>query len=316
LSARHDDSPATWDHGGYPFGLEPLVLPARWAESKAPKPVPADLPTHLAAFALGQEASRTQDLVPSDSSAADQVFWFRWITGHQACFVLWHLLAGALAEYKSGTCPEKDALERMRLYIRGYSLLLLYSGSCPRSQYNRIIRSPMARQHKNISGLWALDYVHVRDLLHRKIRFTDSPLARQVAYECDLNERVHQGVAFKLVPSGVSLLRTGINSENSHYLKPTKSLSQLYDCTFLTIRQEVGEECVVGQLVHRLRAFAMDVGTNSLYPAWAPSQAEELTELSAHDIQNSITSFVRSLVEISRCAAGKYLGSIANSALP
>nr|CAA55748.1 lmbB2 [Streptomyces lincolnensis] len=273
-----------WEYGGYPYGLEPLTLPLA---SPGSSPAahrrfgrfPAALAGHLADPVAGVPANAAVDL--TDPLGVDRLFWFRWITGHQVTFVLWQLLASVLAESAEGPGGEARAAERARRYVRGYSLMLLYTSSCPRSVYDRLIRPHLALQHRHLSGAWARDYHPVRSLLRGRLPagLDDAPLRE----ECRLNHHVHEGIAAKLVPSGVSLLQQTNQHQEQRFLHRDR-LSSLYDCVFLTVRAPASYEQVVTQLVRRLHAIGQDLAANGLYPAYAPSGHEEPAELRAPDV--------------------------------
>lgn len=300
-SPRLGTRAGTWEFGGYPYGLEPLTLPVRcqsdrdapWTGSGPADDQSEPMPDPTPGGAV--------DLEPHDAEGRERVFWFRWITGHQTSFICWQLLGRALADHESGVADD-TALDRMRLYLRGYSLMLLYSGSCPRVSYDRIIRTPMARQHRNLTGLWARDYTAVRGLLHGRTSLGEGPRAMAVAAECRLNERIHNGIAAKLVPSGASLLQAMTPADDRTFRMSRDSLLMLYDCIFLTVRGEVRHDRVVAQFLRRLRAVVMDITANGLYPEWAPSTDEELAELYTEDVARCTDAMTESIVEIARSA--------------
>ncbi|MEO3977523.1 L-tyrosine 3-hydroxylase [Streptomyces sp. CAU 1734] len=269
-----------WEYGGYPYGLEPLTLP--------PAPPAADrVPRPDSAPALREWRSRPPEFHPAgvppeitvdprDPLGVDRLFWFRWITGHQVTFVLWRLLAAAArgAEQAGGAGPDARAAERARRYVRGYSLMLLYTSSCPREVYNRLIRPSLALQHRHLSGSWAQDFHPVRSLLRGRIPAGLDDRTASLREECRLNQRVHEGIAAKLVPSGVSLLQRTAEHEGQRFLH-RDLLSSLYDCVFLTVRAPLAQELVVTQLARRLHAIRLDLLANGLYPGYASSSHEE-----------------------------------------
>lgn len=285
----------TWRFGGIPFGLEPLFLPPRWIRpDESARTLPDDperLPTGTA-----PEPEVLAGLVPSDGDEVDRLFWFRWITGHQVTFLLWQLLAGVMADVPDGS----GAVRRARLYVRGYSQMLLYSSSCPRDVYGRVIRSTLFRQHPNLSGSWARDYRPVRDLLRGKVD-VPGPAGSALAEECALNDRIHNGIATKLVPSGVSLLQSAQGHRGP--AAGRDMLRALYDGTFLTMRASGTDwRAVVTQLVRRLQAVNLDVAANGLYPEWAPSRAEEPIELQEPPAVRCKAELPGTLAEIARTA--------------
>jgi hypothetical protein len=254
-----------WDFGGRPYGLEPLTLPA--------------LATGAAGLAGGWSLPHDDELESSRSSLleldspdggglpppdpVDQVFWFRWITGHQVTFVLWQLLTASQAAAQRDPAASRAS----QAMVRGYSAMLLYTGSCPRLDYHRVIRPAMALQHPGFSGSWARDYWPVRSLLSGRAEPADTPLGR----ECALNRAIHEGIAGKLVPDGPSLLQSSAGQRRSWQ---RHTLAVLYDTYFLTLRADVPRRAVVLQLMRRLHAVGRDLAANGLYPAYAPSASE------------------------------------------
>jgi len=276
-----------WDFGGLPYGLEPLTLP-----EAASDPEPADRAEAAdraggSSLPLGGdlESSRlvlralgvARDTVPPPApDPVERIFWFRWITGHQTTFILWQLLARAHAQ---------EDLESSRVFVRGYSAMLLYTGSCPRDVYHRVIRPSMALQHPGFSGSWARDFWPLRRLLRfGAATAPDTPLGR----ECQLNMLIHQGIADKLVPDGPSLLQSATGQD-----LPWKraTLAVLYDNYFLTLRAAVPYPAVVRQLMRRLHAIGRDIAANGLYPPYASSAGEKpprLREREADECERTI----------------------------
>jgi hypothetical protein len=254
-----------WDFGGRPYGLEPLTLPARaaaGADLAGDWSLPPDDELESSRLSLLElDGPGDGGLPPPDP--VDQVFWFRWITGHQVTFMLWQLLARSLAAAPG----DPDAARASQIMVRGYSAMLLYTGSCPRQVYHRVIRPGMALQHPGFSGSWARDYWPVRALLSGRAAPADTPLGR----ECALNRVVHEGIAGKLVPDGPSLLQSAAGQRRS---LQRRTLAVLYDTYFLTLRAEVPHRAVVLQLMRRLHAIGRDLAANGLYPAYAPSASE------------------------------------------
>lgn len=247
------------DFGGRPYGLEPLVLPAQ-----PPPPGPLDLPER----GLVREVSCSRRLGTADPTA---VFWFRWITGHQVSFVLWQLLAHAMDE--TGDPDRRN--QRLRCaacFVRGYSAMLLYTASCPRTIYHQIIRPSMALIHPGFSGTWARDYRLVRDILRGHWPGPEDADSRSLMEQQRLNELIHDGIAVKLVPSAPSLLQTFTANGR---LRRSDTLELLYDSYFLTRRDQVPYGLIVGQLLRRLDAIVCDLVANGLYPDFASSESEK-----------------------------------------
>ncbi|MFI9586837.1 L-tyrosine 3-hydroxylase [Streptomyces sp. NPDC052236] len=250
---------------------------------------------------MSTDGNDVSDLVPADDAEVDRLFWFRWVTGHQTTFVLWQLLAATLDEARSPEADRDALARRARTLVRGYSLMLLYTSSPPRQMYERIIRDPMARQHPNLSGAWARDYTDVRPLVRGKITLGGETEAAALARECELNERVHEGIAARVVPSGVSLLLTpGVRDQGVRRLH-RQTLLWLYDGIFLTTRMPVSHEDVLRQGIRRIHAIHLDVCANGLYPVCAPQTEDEPVALLAGDVlalKDSFTRTLRELVEL------------------
>jgi len=292
----------SWEFGGHLYGLEPLALPAEWLPRKprydpdraAPgtPPMPDDW-----LFPPAVQAS-IAELVPVDGGEMDRLFWFRWITGHQTTFILWQLLAATLDEAQQHGADQDMLARRARCLVRGYSLMLLYSASPPRETYERVIRDPMARQHPNLSGAWARDYTDIRALIRGKVTLGGEAEAALLAQECELNERVHEGIAARAVPSGVSLLLTpGLRHQGVRRLH-RETLLWLYDGIFLTTRMPVGHDDVERQFLRRIHAIHLDVSANGLYPACVPQTGDEPAELMTSEALTLKNSFIQTLQEL------------------
>jgi L-tyrosine peroxygenase len=297
---------AAWEFGGHRYGLEPMALP-RTGQS----PVTTGDEDRILRFRAlletivdghglsGDEAAAMRPGGPAD---VDRIFWFRWITGHQATFVIWQLLAAVLTRVSDhdprGRASDLEPLAaEARLLLRGYSLMLLYTASVPQEIYGRVIRAWMARQHPNLSGAWARDYGPIRPLLHGKIDFGGGRQAEALREECAVNERVHEGVSLKLVPSGVSLFEAGNVNCGAHRLS-RENLQWLYDGVFLTNRAPLRYSSVFRQLLRRLHAISLDLAANDLYPSFAPSRHEAPLLLLAEDIEDRVRDFKSTILDI------------------
>jgi hypothetical protein len=301
----------SWEFGGHPYGLEPIALPETW-RPRAPagdeEPI-RRLRAMLEVIADGHgvSAEEAAAMSPKDMADVDRIFWFRWITGHQVTFVIWQLLSALLSGVSghdpAGGTPDLERLAaEARMLVRGYSLMLLYTGSTTREVYDRVIRAWMARQHPNLSGAWARDYGPIRPLLHGKLDFGGGLQAEALRRECAINEQVHEGVSLKLVPSGVSLFQSGnVNSGPNRMNRG--NLQWLYDGTFLTSRMPVRYSVVVRQLLRRLHAIALDLAANDLYPSFASSRHEAPPLLVTEDIKDRVGSFTSTMLEIVACVA-------------
>ncbi|MFF9686095.1 hypothetical protein [Streptomyces sp. NPDC014623] len=259
--------PDDWDFGDFPYGLEPLTLPeppTPEAGHDIPDVLPADesLVDRSAACPRTGAALATPDF-------AHQLFWFRWITGHQATFVVWQLTAHALHQARTRSDPT-PSLRAMTDLTDAYTSMLLYTSSCPADVYGTVIRPSMYLQHRSFSGTWAPDFVPVQGLLRgKKTEWDSTPEGEKLKRAVRTYHTVHAGVAAKLVPGGRSLLQ-----ESARETAPAHPETQalLYDHYFLTLRAPVDTVELVDQLRSRLRAISLDVATNGLYPGLTPEE--------------------------------------------
>ena len=252
-----------WNFGGYRYGLEPLVLPDPRASGPthrfvAPELVPEWAAERLRADPPARAADRP---APED---IDDLFWFRWITGHQITFVLWHVLARELREAAATGEADRATMDLLSTLAEGYSAMLLYTSSCTTDAYHRFIRPAMYRQHHGFSGSWAPDYRPVRSLFHGRepgwARGTDFDGLRETVR---LNRTVHSAVAARLVPGSESLLQRSIPATR---LQDRATLGVIFDQFFLTTRSPVADDLILDQLLRRLHAALIDVDRNGLHP--------------------------------------------------
>ncbi|MFY1652851.1 hypothetical protein ACN27J_18410 [Solwaraspora sp. WMMB762] len=200
--------------------------------------------------------------LPELNVEPQDLFWFRWITGHQVCFIAWRLIAQLLDDLNEGRRPAGEVVAPISRYVDGYSAMLLYTGSCPPDLYNVLIRPSMRRRHRAFSGSWAPDYWPIRDLFRcRSLPPMAQADADELTAAITLLHQVHDGVAARLVANGRSLLREAQVRKPGHRLA-----GMIYDSYFTTLRAPVPRHDVVAQLLRRLVAIAQDVAANSLYP--------------------------------------------------
>ncbi|OJF15648.1 hypothetical protein [Couchioplanes caeruleus] len=269
-----------WDFGDFPYGLEPLTMPptgdARAVRHAAAPDVPdCDVDRVCAELRLldgGRHGAGRFDLPPA--STYEQLFWFRWISGHQVTFALWRLMGALLAEYPAdGPAPGGAVLDRLETYVHGYGAMLLYSGSCPRDLYTTLIRPAMFLQHRGFSGTWAPDFRQVRSLLRGRSRgWLQEDDAAGVRAAVEAHRAIHEDVAARLVPNGRSLLQDSVAEAP---VSPSERTSVLYDNFFMTLRAPVTDAAVAGQLLRRLRAVALDLAANGLYPLGRDEAVDE-----------------------------------------
>ncbi|MFF7705550.1 L-tyrosine 3-hydroxylase [Streptomyces lydicus] len=274
--------------GGRAYGLEPLVLP--------PVPVQSSGNGHLTrryAELLGTGTEPPGALDAPDS--VEQLFWFRWITGHQLAFMLWQELGRRTAEAAVPAPPEEVAAAA-RL-VRGYSAMLLYTASCTRDTYHRVIRPSMALHHPAFSGAWARDYGPVRALLRGRLPAAWDGRAGALLEECALNEAVHDGIAARLVPEAPSLLQSA--ASNGRPL-PRNIRAVLFDTYFLTLRAPCSSVEVAAQLLRRVKVVREDLAANGLYPAVTSSRAEKTDGLCTPRVEEIERAVPQLLASIAR----------------
>lgn len=288
-----------WDYGGFCYGLEPLTLP---------QPGTAEL---LAGYDPPDRYTATCDrirLIGDFGVDADEVerppgdaelFWFRWITGHQVSFIIWRMMALVLREVAEGHLAMADAVRPLSQCIRGYCAMLLYSGSCPQQTYEEVIRPSMRLRHPSFSGGWAPDFWPVRDVFRAKrSAFSRSAESAELLQAVRLHQLVHDGVAARLVPDGRSLLR-----QSSAPRQDIRLLNLIYDNYFLTLRGPVPHRDVVAQLLRRLVAIVQDLAVNDLYRPGNDSH-RHLEEFRAAEVMACESQLVEILAEVGECAAG------------
>ena len=298
-----------WDFGDYPYALEPLSLPAPGApDIEEERDADSDGDASYAQVTqylrgIGEGVVSLDGIEPCE--APDELYWFRWITGHQACFAIWRLMAQLQEEVVEGAVPLEPAFAHLSAYARGYSIMLLYTGSCPRTLYHALIRPTMRLRHRSFSGSWAPDYAPVQNLFRgRETRLAELAGADALARAIELYRLVHDGVAAKLVPDGKSLLRqSAVHASHSHEL-----LGLLYDNYFLTLRAPASRQDVVAQLLRRLVAIAQDAAVNPLDQGSSEELGDRPPELQAPQVIACERLFFEVLSEVATCAAEGVFG--------
>jgi L-tyrosine peroxygenase len=265
-AAEPDLEDIPWEFGDHPYGLEFLILPPTdHAAATLPKPPPV-LPGYNPHVMLSQVRALSEGgpgLQPAAAPSAEELFWFRWITGHQITFLTWRLM-GILLDRRSLHRLDDGVVASLRTYIEGYSAMLLYTGSCPPEIYHSLIRSRMYHQHRGFSGSWAPDFAPVRTFFRGSaVADLAETSAADLAQVLQLNREVHDDVATRLVPDGRSLLQRAAKESRVGLSLRT---ALVYDNFFMTLRSRVGVDELIGQLLHRLCAASMDVARHGLYP--------------------------------------------------
>ncbi|OZV77356.1 hypothetical protein CA850_23145 [Micromonospora echinospora] len=290
---------AGWQFGGIAYGLEPLVLPVV-GELDAPEgpagglPVEGYLEVCWRLRALADGGGPASEVPRCD--APDELSWFRWITGHQVCFVLWRLMATLLEDVREGRRSTDEIQQSVSRYVHGYSAMLLYTGSCPIGVYNTVIRPSMRLRHRGFSGSWAPDYWPVRGLFRgRQARTAWYSDRSDLAVALRLHKVVHDGVAAKLVSDGPSLLQ-----QASVRGVDIRLVSMLYDSYFATVRAPATRQETVAQLLRRLTAIAQDLAVNGLH---AHDQRDHRpAALCTPEVTGHEDRLGHILVDVARCA--------------
>ncbi|GLU49971.1 hypothetical protein Nans01_43220 [Nocardiopsis ansamitocini] len=297
--------PGDWDFSDYPYGLEPLTLPNPGvAVSIAPGSVygsAGDVRRLIAQGRSGFPATK-----PASADDLERLFWFRWIIGHHISFVIWRLLADALSQAPEDEEGRKALAGTVATYVRAYCGMLLYTGSCTPSIYNATIRPSMYRLHSTFSGTWALDYPAVRSLFRgRKAPAVLGAQTGEVMREVGMSNQIHLGVSSKLVERGRSLLQQSIDAPDTHQ---PRRWGTVFDCYFLTVRAPVPPEQVLTQLMRRLKATAIDLATNGLYPEAGGDLGrlpEELTRPAVVECGRELTGILFDVAERAAALPGE-----------
>lgn len=306
LSALALPAAGGWDFGDYLYAVEPLTLPHPHEPASAPGPLAAaEVEDGCLAF-LAQVRAGVPATDPVDQGGLERLFWFRWMVGHHVSFVIWRLIAGALARIAAGDSDREALSEAVAHYVQGYCGMLLYTGSSDRRIYNDVIRPSMYRQHSTFSGTWAPDYPPVRSLFRGRRRPpVADPYVEAVAREVHLASELHFGVAAKLVVGGRSLLQTSIAERDA---AQPRMWGAIFDCYFVTLRVPVSTPQLVAQLLRRQKAIAIDLATNGLYPAGAVEDLpSELRQPAARACAEDLTN---SLCRVAGLAAGLTLDRV------
>ncbi|MEU3764976.1 L-tyrosine 3-hydroxylase [Amycolatopsis keratiniphila] len=204
---------------------------------------PGALPRQSHASCARRENTQPVPAPPAHPPAEQA--WYRWILGHHGSFVTWRLLSSALGQ--------RDLDEAAALFD-AYSALLLYAGSCTPELYATVVRPRMVARDPAMSGTWARDYRHINQQLSGIVPARGSALKEAMK----VNRLVHMSVAWRLVPTGGSLLR---DSGHDVHDEPTLEEQDIVDDFFLLDR---GPNCTSGFLVAlraRITAILADMHT-------------------------------------------------------
>lgn len=295
--------PCGWEFGDAPYTLEPLWLPE-------PGPITAtesgnddhDLIKRLCRQLAEPVQTGSVPVECFETVSMEALFWFRWITGHQVSFILWHLMARSMDALADPGGEQTEVLRDLVGYVRAYGSMLLYTSSAPRSQYDALIRPSMALQHPGFSGSWAPDYPPVRDVLRgRRLSVRDDAAGEELRNAVKDVQLVHAEVAARLVPDGVSLLQLAASAHAPGANRPDRGV--LYDNYFIVLRGPVTLATVLTQLLRRLSAIVLDLGAHGLYPVAEEPRAgsDALDDATSAGSEHSLPEV---LAQIARQAAG------------
>lgn len=294
--------PRDWDFSDSPYGLEPLTLPHPCDDKGPPDNISQANVEDAYIKTLTNIKNGRITTEPATIATLERLFWFRWITGHQISFIIWRLLAGALRQVSVAEGDQSAASAAITQYVRGYCAMLLYTSSCTKKIYNETIRPSMYRQHTTFSGTWAPDYPPVRSLFHgRRVPPVVSSEVEHLVREIRLSQRIHLGVASKLVVGGRSLLQRSI--ANRRVGQP-RTWGAIFDCYFVTLRAPVSANKIVAQLLRRQKAVIIDLATNGLYPGQTSSSEETPVELRVPAVVDCENDLANALFRIAGLAAG------------
>ncbi|NER23657.1 MAG: hypothetical protein F6J96_23730 [Symploca sp. SIO1C2] len=197
------------------------------------------------------------------------MFWFRWITGHQTMLVFWYVLSKELFAI-TNTSNMREIEQKLNLctkILEGCSVIFEYTGSCPQAFYHSTIRPYMSLFHKGFSGNWSADYEPIPQLVNQIIKkhYTDSLKTPQQAFKQSFlqHQKKHYGVAKRLVPSSASLLKEAKNTEIE--VNPKEENNTLFDYFFLVKRVTTHSDSLLHSLSQRIKAIILDLKLNGIY---------------------------------------------------
>lgn len=286
-----------WDYGGFPYGIEPLTLPEVTEAIAGGPPVYGYTQFCTGLRQLVSAPAPVTAVEPAESPA--QLYWFRWVTGHQVTFILWRLVAHALSIPGPDVIHTENAVAAATRLTRGFNAMLWYSSSVPPAVYNEVIRPRMYHQHRAFSGSWAPDFAPVCRLYRGRQLPGAGPAASSLRVEVKRYRRLHRAVAARLVPDGMSLLQEA--STTCDRIRPDIRAA-LYDNFFLTTRGEAGFAVVVAQLVRRLDAVSRDAVTNGIDVDKGEGRLRTAVDISP--TLSSTQWFVDVLADVASCVTG------------
>lgn len=228
----------------------------------------------------------------------DEMFWFRWITGHQTMFIFWFFLAHELTAIVNGREMPivREKLNLCANLFQGCYVLFEYAGSCPIDFYNTKTRPWMALFHKGFTGKWSSDYQLIPSLVDRIIKsdYPEELKKSQKSFKQAFiqNQKNHYGIAKRLIPTSSSLSKEFKSSESASNI--TKEHRALYDYFFLVRRSFQPELPLYFSLSQRIKTIILDLTLNTLHPGicsheggdfqWRENQLAKYQDDSPQDI--------------------------------
>lgn len=268
--------------GDYPYGTELLELPAT-PSTHGRNAKLANAPKANLLFLPEVNSNPVDESLSSDvwqNPELSLLYWFRWISGHQATFLFWRALARCLVTARSRVPTEilEHAVSDAVSLTNGYSSMLLYSGSCCPELYRDVFRVFMGLHHRAFSGKWAMDYRGIPKLYGAAIeklqKQGQSELAELLKSAYHDNHTMHAAIAQRMVPDGPSLLQqSGLSSNAPAEMAHTQQF--YFDSFFLVRRCSVSSYNLRQSLIRRIHLINFDLFENGLYPASGSNQAPQ-----------------------------------------
>ena len=251
-----------WCIGGTGYGVEALVMPFTGSRLRRPSATPAETAALRRSGEALQMMVESPEVVPrNDAVDSSLASWARWINGHQLTFIAWRLAREVRDAFKAKLIGPHQAAHLLAACVDAYSRLLVYSGSCSISDYHQIIRPAMYRHNPAFSGTWAADYAPIRDVLRMNpesmVELGPNAMLHRVLSD---NRAVHEYIANRLVPDGVSLL------QQAHHVPLGQSRvvrNGAYDLFFMTARSQISGQELLAALLRRANDLLLDVSLSA-----------------------------------------------------
>ncbi len=229
---------------------------------------PADAALH--ARQLRAMLTTPCEALPPGSPDPEQLYWFRWITGHQISLAAWILAVDVMAQANRGSISMGEAQARCTAWLRLYSFMLIYASSTTVEIYQNLIRPAMMKAHPAFSATWASDYIHLKRNLRNWFQQAaawpqqheaKAQLAGVKAAYLE-STQIHGKIGKRLIGNAASLLKLARNDseliEASELDEPETDVGQIYDDFFMAVRSQTSCGQLVHQTITRLIAVVAD----------------------------------------------------------